>query len=189
MYGEGIYLSSELHVSLMFSPTGHGWKHSRLGKRASVLAICEFIDHPQHLHYATKGKIHVLCTQRIYKKKKNIIFILIVEKSTKSSVPDKYFVITNNEILRLRYLIVYASENRSSSQTALYENRLMKWICNHKWVAGMIAYAVILLFIGISNSRQGYFFRQFIRQKTRDIVDYICTINSNTIDYIRNLFY
>lgn len=58
MYGEGIYLSSELHVSLMFSPYGPGWNHSRCGSVVSTLAICEFVNHPKHLRCDTKGEKH-----------------------------------------------------------------------------------------------------------------------------------
>lgn len=116
------------------------------------------------------------------------MFSRIPEKSNKSGVPDKYFVITNNDIIRLRYLIVYGSENRNAIQETLHENRLWKWICDHKWVAGMIGYAAILLIIGVSNSRQGYFFRQFISQKARDIANYLRSIHLNTIESIWNLF-
>lgn len=65
LYGEGIYLSSELHVSLMFSPTGHGWNRSQCGTRVSMLAICEFVDHPKHLHYDTKGEELLLLSLNI----------------------------------------------------------------------------------------------------------------------------
>lgn len=80
-------------------------------------------------------------------------------------------MITNNEIIRLRYLVVYGSENRTVSQGPVHGNRIIRWVNNHKWIAVMIAYAVILFIIGVSNSRQGYFFRQFIRQKLKNVIE------------------
>lgn len=44
MFGEGTYLSSELSVSMIYSPTGVAWDHSELGNRLSCVAVCEMID-------------------------------------------------------------------------------------------------------------------------------------------------
>lgn len=65
LYGEGIYLSSEQHVSLMFSPTSYGWENSRCGKRNSCLAICEFINHPSHLKCHTQGTYSLFLISKI----------------------------------------------------------------------------------------------------------------------------
>lgn len=93
------------------------------------------------------------------------IIHISTERTIKSGVPDKYFVITNNEIIRIRYLVVYGSENRAVTQASVHENRIIRWVNDNKWIAAMIAYGVILFIIGISDSRQGYFVRQFIRKK------------------------
>lgn len=61
LYGEGIYLSSELSVSLIFSPTSYGWENSQCGRRSSCLAICEFVNHPTHLKCHTKGNKRFPC--------------------------------------------------------------------------------------------------------------------------------
>lgn len=56
VFGEGIYLSSEMNVSLLFSSIGTGWNKSGCGQKLSCMAICEFIEHPEHLQFHTKGK-------------------------------------------------------------------------------------------------------------------------------------
>ncbi|XP_055317706.1 protein mono-ADP-ribosyltransferase PARP16 [Sitodiplosis mosellana] len=170
LYGEGIYLSSELSVSLMFSSTNIGWENSRCGRRSSCLAICEFVNHPIHLKCHTK------------------------EKSNPNGVPDKYFVITNNEIVRVRYLIVYGSEMKAARNSRLTEcsnmseYAMVKWIHRHKWIAAMITYAAILLIIGASNSRHGYYMRQYMRQATLNAIDYLKTFNLFGFNYIKKLF-
>lgn len=46
LFGAGIYLSSELGVSLPYSSTGGAWGNSLLGGQMSCVALCETIDHP-----------------------------------------------------------------------------------------------------------------------------------------------
>lgn len=45
-----------MHVSLHFSPAGLGWKLSQFGRELSCLAICEFVENPEHVKRHTKGK-------------------------------------------------------------------------------------------------------------------------------------
>ena len=46
LFGQGIYLSSELSVSLSYSPNSYSWGRSMLGSQLSCVALCEIIDHP-----------------------------------------------------------------------------------------------------------------------------------------------
>ena len=53
VFGEGVYLSSELSVCLHYSPFGAGWENSRIGHQISCVALCEIIDDP-----SVKCKVH-----------------------------------------------------------------------------------------------------------------------------------
>ena len=44
-FGPGVYLSSEMNISLSYSPAGFGWGGSHFGSRLSVVALCEMVDH------------------------------------------------------------------------------------------------------------------------------------------------
>ena len=46
LFGEGVYLSGELSVSMPYAPTGTGWRRSLLGSMLSCVAVCEMIDDP-----------------------------------------------------------------------------------------------------------------------------------------------
>jgi len=46
LFGRGIYLSSELSMSLPYSAAGYGWGGSILGCHLSCVALCELVDHP-----------------------------------------------------------------------------------------------------------------------------------------------
>lgn len=92
----------------------------------------------------------------------------------------------------MRYLVVYGREARAQSNLAHCKiddrNPVLTWIYRHKWVAAMIAYFITLLIIGASNSRHGYYFRQFMHQATLDAIDYIKAMNLFGLNYIQKLF-
>lgn len=97
-------------------------------------------------------------------------------------------MITNNEIVRVRYLIVYGSEKKSKNENktkVVTENTLVKWICRHKWTTILVLYAAFLLLIGASNSRQGYYMREYMRKVTLNAIDYIKSFGFN---YFQKLF-
>lgn len=120
-------------------------------------------------------------------------WIFDLEKNSRVGVPDKYFVITNNEIIRVRYLIVYGtemikSEHSNVSECSVHENSIIQWILRHKWLTAMVTYALILLIIGASNSRSGFYMRQFMRQATRNAINYIKTFDILGFNLIQQLF-
>lgn len=49
LYGEGIYLSTELDISLHFSPAALNWENSALGRTISCIAVCEYVNDPNHV--------------------------------------------------------------------------------------------------------------------------------------------
>lgn len=89
LFGKGIYLSSELGVSLPYSPIGYGWGGSVLGSELSCVALCEFINHPTIKKHNSAIKI---------------------QNTLSESVPDKYYLVTNSDLVRIRYLLVYSQE-------------------------------------------------------------------------------
>ena len=44
LFGKGTYLSSELAVSMLYSPGGQGWTKSQLGSNLGCVAVCQMID-------------------------------------------------------------------------------------------------------------------------------------------------
>lgn len=55
LFGEGIYLSGELLVSLLYAPPSVTWTNSQLGDTVNVVAVCEVIDDPVAVVCQTKG--------------------------------------------------------------------------------------------------------------------------------------
>ncbi|XP_059614321.1 protein mono-ADP-ribosyltransferase PARP16-like [Phlebotomus argentipes] len=122
-FGEGIYLSSDLSVSISYSPSEATWTHSRLGKSISCVALCEYAEHPTHV------KCH---------------------EAKNSKIPKNIMVVSNNEIIRVRYLLVYGRKPRKTAQNA--ERSVMTWLMNHKATVLIISYAFLLLAVNLTTS-------------------------------------
>ncbi|XP_030670434.1 protein mono-ADP-ribosyltransferase PARP16 isoform X1 [Nomascus leucogenys] len=136
LFGEGTYLTSDLSLALIYSPHGHGWQHSLLGPILSCVAVCEVIDHPD-VKCQTKKKD----SKEIDRRRARI------KHSEGGDIPPKYFVVTNNQLLRVKYLLVYSQKppkSRASSQ--------LSWFSSH-WFTIMISlYLLLLLIVSVINS-------------------------------------
>uniref|UniRef100_F7ARA2 Poly(ADP-ribose) polymerase family member 16 n=1 Tax=Equus caballus TaxID=9796 RepID=F7ARA2_HORSE len=135
LFGEGTYLTSDLSLALIYSPHGHGWQRSLLGPILSCVAVCEVIDHPD-VKCQTKKKDSKELDRRRAR----------IKHSEGGDIPPKYFVVTNNQLLRVKYLLVYSQKQpkRASSQ--------LSWVSSH-WFTVMISlYLLLLLLVSVINS-------------------------------------
>uniref|UniRef100_A0A8C0RLR7 Poly [ADP-ribose] polymerase n=1 Tax=Canis lupus familiaris TaxID=9615 RepID=A0A8C0RLR7_CANLF len=129
LFGEGTYLTSDLSLALIYSPHGLGWQRSLLGPILSCVAVCEVIDHPD-----VKCQMKKKDSKEIDRRRARI------KHSEGGDVPPKYFVVTNNQLLRVRYLLVYSQKqpSRASSQ--------LSWFSSH-WFTVMLSLYLLLLLI------------------------------------------
>ncbi|XP_013793980.1 mono [ADP-ribose] polymerase PARP16-like isoform X1 [Limulus polyphemus] len=142
LFGTGTYLSSELTVALHYSPVGWSWKKSLHGSQISCVAVCEMIDHPD-LKCQTKGG---KSSSRSYS-----------SDSLAGKVPEKYYLVQNDDLVRVRYLLVY-TESPVKRKTCV--NHPRSWWHQHKFFIMMMIYGVALLAIGLATSKQFHRFLQ-----------------------------
>ncbi|XP_070541809.1 protein mono-ADP-ribosyltransferase PARP16-like [Ptychodera flava] len=138
LFGEGTYLSSDLCVTMPYAPAGGGWDRSQVGGTLSCVAVCEMVDHPS-----------VKCT--VKDKESNVNRSRAqAPSSLGGDVPEKYYVVTNNQVIRVKYLLVFASKTppRVRSQSS----RIITWFRQHMMITIMTIYALLLMFIGFMNS-------------------------------------
>ncbi|BFY98059.1 hypothetical protein BsWGS_01099 [Bradybaena similaris] len=140
VFGEGTYLSSELSVSLLYSPTGEGWKSSSLGGKLSCVCVCEMIDDPSVKCQVKNGSL----TEQKQRAQASRIT---------DAVPEKYYVVQNNDMIRVKYLLVYKHESHPQQNTKIESGRYT-WLHEHKFPLLMLAYVLLLVAIGLANSRQ-----------------------------------
>lgn len=137
LFGEGIYLSTEQSLSIQYSPCGQGWNNSQLGPELSLLAICEIIDHPdvkRRGNYLRNGAISYLI---------QFLFVGSRPVSSPHSVPDKYILVTNNELVRPRYFLVYTRPKVKTIKVTSFLER-------HKFLLFLSLYVSLLLAIGLA---------------------------------------
>lgn len=155
LYGTGTYLSSELSVSATFSPAGYGWQHSQVSPELSCVAMCEVVDHPD-----------VKCQDRCRSKPSRAY----ARDSMGGKVPEKYYLVQNNSVVRVKYLLVYTAVQPPPPPTpeilpagmmrpmnrASYTPRWHDYLCKNKSWLMVAAYAALLCGIGLSSSRVGH---------------------------------
>ncbi|XP_005990180.1 protein mono-ADP-ribosyltransferase PARP16 [Latimeria chalumnae] len=142
LFGEGTYLTSDLSLALLYSPHGNGWQQSILGPVLSCVAVCEIIDHPDVKCQVKKKDSNGLDRSRAR-----------VRDSEGGDVPQKYFVVTNNQLLRLKYLLVYSEKQYRRRPT-----RQPSWFSQHRFPIMMSLYLLLLIIIGASNSPAFHFY-------------------------------
>ncbi|XP_067090590.1 protein mono-ADP-ribosyltransferase PARP16 isoform X2 [Osmerus mordax] len=135
LFGEGTYLTSDLSMAVLYSPHSNGWRESLLGPLLSCVAMCEVIDHPD-VKCQVKSKDKTIDRQRSR-----------ARNSEGGEVPQKYFVVTNNQLLRVKYLFVYSQRRHLSRHS-----RGTSWLVRHHFAIMMSLYLLLLIFIGAFNS-------------------------------------
>lgn len=138
LFGEGTYLSSDLAVCMMYSHFGQGWKHSAIGNKLSCVAVCEVLDHPD-----------VKCTLKSKdNNEKEVRSRARARNSEGGDVPERYYVVTNNQVVRVKYVLVYAEKKPHARIQA------GNWlILRYPLASMMIIYIIFLVLIGYSKTR------------------------------------
>ncbi|KAL1493404.1 hypothetical protein ABEB36_011465 [Hypothenemus hampei] len=125
LFGNGIYLSSEISISAHYAPFGETWQNSIFGSHHSIIAVCEVVNDTQD----------VKCKDDENKQR-------AINKNSLGKIPEKYFVVTNSELVKVKYLLVYRYKGPSVLKSFLKQNFL--WIL-------LILYVFMLLLIRFFN--------------------------------------
>lgn len=90
----------------------------------------------------------------------------------RNSVPEKYFLIRNNDIIRVRYLLIYSKPN-AIAPVIQSESKIVNWILRHKAVLSIFCYAFFLACIGVANSKDGVYYRKLFLRKIKQYFENI----------------
>uniref|UniRef100_A0A1B6C5N1 Poly [ADP-ribose] polymerase n=1 Tax=Clastoptera arizonana TaxID=38151 RepID=A0A1B6C5N1_9HEMI len=138
LFGQGIYLSSELIVSLPYSQNGCAWGKSLIGSELSVVALCEMINHPTINCQSKDGS-----NDKSRAKAKD---------SFAGEVPHKFYLVPNSDLVRVRYLLVY-STCPPYPHNPLESRTFFGWLKEHKYATILIAYIAMLASVGFSHNQ------------------------------------
>lgn len=128
-----------------YTKNGTVWKHSLIGEQISCVALCELIDHP-----GVKCQVENDTSKRRSSAK----------NSESGEVPERYFVVTRSELVRVKYILVF-SDRKTKKKIVFGKN---PWICQKYPVACiLIVYGLFLVLMGVWKSRwfQLFYNRQF----------------------------
>ena len=90
-----------------YSSFGSGWNNSAIGERLSCVAVCEILDHPD-VKCTIKSKANDNRLTRSRARARN---------SEGGDVPERYYVVTNNQVVRVKYVLVYAEKKAPTRYT------------------------------------------------------------------------
>ncbi|KAL1463377.1 hypothetical protein WDU94_015132 [Cyamophila willieti] len=105
LFGQGIYLSSELGICLIYSPYSAGWGGSCIGSELSVIALCSIVDDPDQ----------VKCQEDSGENKSRAL----AKDSLGGEVPHKYYVVQNSVLVKVQYLLIYTRHKVTPSQNTI----------------------------------------------------------------------
>jgi poly[ADP-ribose] polymerase 16 len=149
LFGVGLYFSFEVQVSLLFSQSVSSWSRSKLGDLVSSVAICEYIDDPNY--------------SKIRK-----------ENAKNSDIPQNYLLITNNEIVRVRYLMIYGTNKPpvkssvpgaatpSGSEVLSGQRSFFTWCRKNPLIVSACLYVMLLGLVGFSNHRSFEHYKKIV---------------------------
>ncbi|XP_050343824.1 protein mono-ADP-ribosyltransferase PARP16 isoform X2 [Nymphalis io] len=159
LMGSGLYLSPELSVSLPYSHSGFGWGASCIGGHLSCVALCEVVDAPEGINYqkpvTNEG-------DSAYAEEKNK---MTIEQNLGSRLV--HYVVTNCDLIKVRYLLVYAKQPTSMRFSTSSSNRdgLRQWLARHKLFSILLGYGLMLATIGFANNQPIQYYYKFLLKK------------------------
>ncbi|XP_031336659.1 protein mono-ADP-ribosyltransferase PARP16 isoform X2 [Photinus pyralis] len=118
LFGKGIYVTSEITISMSYAPFGLSWKNSMLGNKISIIAVCEVINNPEK----------VKCKEKY------------TQRTIHGDIPDKYFVVTDSDMIRLKYLFVYKESTVAVIESWLVRNLMLVLICLYVFILFCIGF-------------------------------------------------
>jgi len=119
----------------------------------SCVAVCEYINDPFHV-----------------KMRK--------ENAKNSDIPHSYLLITNNELVRVRYLLIYGSKKSAAAKKPLDtseeqvenqgHNKFYKWCRKNPLLISVFLYVLMLFFVGISKHPAVEYYKNIVMRFLRN---------------------
>ncbi|KAJ0182541.1 hypothetical protein K1T71_001910 [Dendrolimus kikuchii] len=159
LFGNGVYLSPELHTSLPYSHGGFGWGASCIGGHLSCVALCEVVDAPQGINYqkpvSNEG-------DGVFEQEKKML-------SDGGDGQMSQYIVTNCDLVRVRYMLVYAKQPASMRFPTTSGNRnaggLRQWLSRHKLFSILLGYGLMLATIGFANNQPINYYYKILLKK------------------------
>ncbi|XP_047985384.1 protein mono-ADP-ribosyltransferase PARP16 [Leguminivora glycinivorella] len=162
MVGNGLYLTSELSASLPYSRGGFGWGASCIGGHISCVALCEVIDAPEGINYQKPTSSN----EGYSGDTAGAGF----ERHAVNPRAAAHYIVTNSDLIRLRYILVYAKQPTfmrfpTTSGNRNNERGLCQWVSRHKLFSILLGYGLMLATIGFANNQPVHHYYESLLSK------------------------
>ncbi|KAL2632129.1 hypothetical protein R1flu_016815 [Riccia fluitans] len=130
MYGEGVYLSTDLSVAVTFSKMGQSWERSCFGSKVSYILLCE-IAKGEGVEYSTCSRVLDL----------------------RNSSLGTYVVVKNIDLLRIRYVLIYSNHVDTQQQPRMEMRQPVNPVLNGNMsllnmvIAGYLCWLIVIGFL------------------------------------------
>ncbi|XP_049881636.1 protein mono-ADP-ribosyltransferase PARP16 [Pectinophora gossypiella] len=165
MLGNGVYLSSELSVSLPYSHGGFGWGASVIGGHLSCVAMCEVVDAPDGINYQRPVTNEVGDGGD----EKSKLFLEQAGEGNNNNTTMAHYLVTNCDLVRVRYLLVYAKQPASmrfpTPSVSRSAGGLRQWLSRHKLFSILLGYGLMLATIGFANNQPIHYYYKILLKK------------------------
>lgn len=102
----------------------------------------------------------------------NQFFRLVLENSKNSDIPISYVLIKNNEIVRVRYLLIY-SQSKLAQKVKEIPNQERKgvivWCKKNPLIISSVFYIGCLFLVGLSNHRVVQYYKSKLYTSLNDL--------------------
>ncbi|XP_053616554.1 protein mono-ADP-ribosyltransferase PARP16 [Plodia interpunctella] len=161
LLGNGVHLLPEVNTTMPFSHGGFGWGASCIGGHLSCIAMCEVIDAPEGINY-----------QKPVSNEGDGVYDDLKSKHV-DNVYDAaalaQYIVTNCDLVRIRYLLVYAKQPTSMRFPTASTNRnaggFRQWLSRHKLFSILLGYGLMLATIGFANNQPIQYYYKFLLKK------------------------
>eukprot|EP00045_Choanoeca_perplexa_P000627 m.15225 g.15225 ORF g.15225 m.15225 type:complete len:317 (+) comp10433_c0_seq6:64-1014(+) len=131
LYGKGTYLSNDVTLCRNYSKASPCRPSSQLGQRMSVIGVCEIAKHPG-VKFAGDTADEADTSSL----------------DGKVIIPDKYIVVPNDDLLELKYLLVYVDAHPTSIATVSRWSSFWAFVRRHGILLAVIFYVLLLVVAG-----------------------------------------
>jgi len=136
---------------MIYSPGGQGWAKSQLGSNLGCVAVCQMIDDASVKCTIKQGGTTPAEAENAGPRSR-------ASDSQAGDVPERYYVVENNEMVRVKYILVYSQPQADNTERS---PQAVSWIRQNKFAVMMAVYMLLLLCIGLFNSKS---FQVYVRK-------------------------
>ncbi|VDP21909.1 unnamed protein product [Soboliphyme baturini] len=135
LFGKGTYLSTELNVSLLWSPFSAASSLVDVPwSTLSCVALCRVIADDHGVKVGCNTDACCSASDEVIRRR---------------HIPQTYIIVQNNDLVRVTHLLVYWTTKSSPKPEYIFSQRVVHWLRNNVFWILIFLYVVVLLLVAL----------------------------------------